>query len=62
MINAEFLMLLGGVGAFVMTLYWVRVRELRERYAIGWLAGRDTSFAHRACSRTSSSRSPTGRT
>lgn len=38
MINAEFLMLLGGVGAFVMTLYWVRVRELRERYAIGWLA------------------------
>jgi len=37
MINAEFLMLLGGVGAFVMTLYWVRVRELRERYAIGWL-------------------------
>ena len=38
MINAEFLMLLGGTGAFVMTLYWVRVRELRERYAIGWLA------------------------
>jgi len=38
MINAEFLMLLGGIGAFVMTLYWVRVRELRERYAIGWLA------------------------
>jgi hypothetical protein len=38
MINAEFLMLLGGCGAFLMTLYWVRVRELRERYAIGWLA------------------------
>ena len=38
MINAEFLMLLGGCGAFVMTLYWVRVRELRERFAIGWLA------------------------
>jgi Uncharacterized conserved protein (DUF2304) len=38
MINAEFLMLLGGIGAFVMTLYWVRVRELRERYAIAWLA------------------------
>lgn len=38
MINAEFLMLLGGIGAFVMTLYWVRVRELRERYAVGWLA------------------------
>lgn len=38
MINAEFLMLLGGSGAFLMTLYWVRVRELRERYAITWLA------------------------
>jgi hypothetical protein len=38
MINAEILMLLGGCAAFAMTLYWVRVRELRERYAIGWLA------------------------
>lgn len=37
MINAEFLMLVGGCGAFGMTLYWVRVRELRERYAIAWL-------------------------
>jgi hypothetical protein len=37
MINAELLMLVGGCGAFVMTLYWVRVRELRERYAVGWL-------------------------
>jgi hypothetical protein len=37
MLNAELLMLAGGVGAFLFTLYWVRVRELRERYAIGWL-------------------------
>ncbi len=37
MINAEFLMLVGGCGAFAMTLYWVRVRELRERYAVAWL-------------------------
>jgi uncharacterized protein YacL len=37
MINAEILMLLGGCGAFAMTFYWVRVRELRERYAITWL-------------------------
>jgi hypothetical protein len=36
-INAELLMLIGGVGAFVMTLYWVRVRALRERYAVTWL-------------------------
>jgi endonuclease/exonuclease/phosphatase (EEP) superfamily protein YafD len=36
-INAENLMLVGGAGAFLMTLYWVRVRELRERSAIAWL-------------------------
>lgn len=36
-INAENLMLVGGVGAFLMTLHWVRVRELRERSAISWL-------------------------
>ncbi|WP_020469924.1 DUF2304 domain-containing protein [Zavarzinella formosa] len=36
-INAENLMLVGGVGAFLMTLHWVRVRELRERSAIAWL-------------------------
>jgi hypothetical protein len=35
--NAERLMLLGGVSAFVLTLYWVRSRQLRERYAIGWM-------------------------
>ncbi len=35
--NAEILMQLGGVGAFLLTLYWVRSRELRERYAIGWM-------------------------
>lgn len=37
-INAENLMLVGGVGAFLMTLHWVRARELRERSAIGWLS------------------------
>lgn len=36
--NAERLMLLGGVSAFVLTVYWVRNRRLRERYAIGWIA------------------------
>lgn len=36
-VNAENLMLVGGVGAFLMTIHWVRVRELRERSAIGWL-------------------------
>ena len=35
--TAEKLMLLGGVSAFVLTVYWVRSRQLRERYAIGWL-------------------------
>jgi uncharacterized membrane protein YfcA len=37
-ITAESLMLMGGVTAFVMTVYWVRSRELREKYAVGWLA------------------------
>jgi hypothetical protein len=36
--TAERLMLLGGVIAFLLTVYWVRSRWLRERYAIGWLA------------------------
>ncbi len=35
--SAERLMLLGGVAAFLLTVYWVRSRQLRERYAIGWL-------------------------
>lgn len=35
--SAELLMLLCGVSAFVLTVYWVRSRRLRERYAIGWL-------------------------
>ena len=35
--SAELLMLLGGSGAFALTIYWVRKRYLREKYAIGWL-------------------------
>jgi hypothetical protein len=35
--TAELLMLIGGVTAFVLTLYWVRVRDLREKYAVGWI-------------------------
>jgi hypothetical protein len=36
--NAELLMTIGGVLAFGITLYWVRRRELREKYAAGWVA------------------------
>ena len=36
--NAERLMMAAGVIAFLLTLYWVRSRELKERYALGWLA------------------------
>ena len=36
--NAETLMTLGGCFAFGITLYWVRRRELREKYAAGWVA------------------------
>jgi hypothetical protein len=37
MMNAENLMLLGGVTAFLLTLYWVRSREMREKYAVLWI-------------------------
>ncbi|MCS6850879.1 MAG: DUF2304 domain-containing protein [Gemmataceae bacterium] len=35
--NAESLMLLGGIAAFVLTIWWVRSRDLREKYAIVWI-------------------------
>jgi hypothetical protein len=35
--TAETLMLIGGASAFVLTLYWVRSRDLREKYAAVWL-------------------------
>jgi len=37
-VNAERLMLVGGIGSFLLTLYWVRNRDLREKYAVGWTA------------------------
>jgi hypothetical protein len=36
--TAETLMTAGGVFAFGLTVYWVRRRELREKYAAGWVA------------------------
>ena len=36
LITAERLMLLGGVMAFYLTVYWVRKRVLREKYAVSW--------------------------
>ncbi len=36
--NAETLMTVGGVCAFGVTLHWVRRRELREKYAVVWVA------------------------
>lgn len=36
--TAELLMMLGGATAFAITLYWVRRRELREKYAVAWVA------------------------
>ena len=35
--NAERLMLLGGLAAFALTVSWVRRRSLREKYAVTWL-------------------------
>jgi len=37
MITAELLMMIGGVGAFVLTVFWVRTRDLREKYGLLWL-------------------------
>src|SRR5262249_16394071 len=36
--NAELLMLIGGITSFLLTLHWVRSRGLREKYAVIWLA------------------------
>ena len=36
--DAERLMLVAGIAAFALTIHWVRSRELRERYAIGWIS------------------------
>ena len=35
-ISAEVLMLAGGIAAFLVTIYWVRSRDLREKYAVMW--------------------------
>lgn len=37
LITAELLMLVGGVATFVLTLYWVRSRQLLEKYAVMWV-------------------------
>ncbi len=36
--NAEIVMLGTGITAFFLTLYLVRSRSLREKYALGWIA------------------------
>lgn len=35
--SAEGLMLAGGVAAFAITFWWVRSRQLREKYAVMWM-------------------------
>jgi hypothetical protein len=35
--NANTLMLVGGVTAFILTLHQVRAKVLQEKYALGWL-------------------------
>jgi hypothetical protein len=36
-LSAEKLMFLGGVSVFLLTVLWVRRRDLREKYAVLWL-------------------------
>ena len=38
MIRAEDIMFYSGIAAVLTVLYWVRKRELREKFALGWLA------------------------
>ena len=35
--TAERLMQIAGLAQFLLTIHWVRNRDLRERYAIGWI-------------------------
>jgi hypothetical protein len=35
--NAERLMLAGGIFAFALTIYRVRNRDMREKYAVAWI-------------------------
>jgi hypothetical protein len=35
--NAELLMLAGGIVAFALTIYRVRNRDMREKYAVAWI-------------------------
>jgi hypothetical protein len=35
--TAERLLLMAGIAGFITIVHWVRKRELREKYAIGWL-------------------------
>lgn len=37
MLNAERLMFLGGLAAFLLTVHQVRNRDLREKYAVAWI-------------------------
>jgi hypothetical protein len=36
-LKAEHFVMAGGIAAFLFTLYWVRRRELRVKYALSWL-------------------------
>lgn len=36
-LSAEKLMLVGGVSVFLLTIHWVRNRDLREKYAVIWV-------------------------
>lgn len=35
--NAELCMLIAGTGSFLLTLHWLRSRDLREKYAVYWM-------------------------
>ncbi len=43
--RAEYMMLAAGISVFLLTLYWVRKREIREKYAVAWMAAATIALA-----------------
>ncbi len=42
---AEYMMLAAGITVFLLTFYWVRKRELREKYAMAWMGAATVALA-----------------
>ncbi len=43
--RAQYMMLIAGIAVFLLTLHLVRKREIREKYAVAWLAAATVALA-----------------